>query len=352
VKYILAISGGVDSRVLLDLAADAAWRAKNLPDSKWPSDFVIAHFDHGIRGAASHSDAEFVRNLAETYGLKFFLGQGNLPADCGEELAREKRYEFLRKAAAEFGGAKIVTAHHQDDLLETALINLTRGTGWRGLAPMTDSTEICRPLLNYNKAELTNYALSKNLAWREDATNQSPRYLRNRVRDLTAQLTAGQRRKLLELIKKQRILRGRIEAEDEKILDESGLAKSVLAAGALASQNVIRWAASRTAFTKGEPVGAVRNIRLAAQRWNMSAAKNRFGQTAGKGGFVLPRYFFTMLPENAALELLRQITAAKLTRPQLKQFLIFIKVARPAKCLNFRNLKITAEKRDIRVNVC
>ncbi|MCL1876803.1 tRNA lysidine(34) synthetase TilS [Candidatus Saccharibacteria bacterium] len=207
-KYILAISGGVDSVVLLEKAA----QREILTDAVFPDDFIVAHFDHGIRGVDSTNDAEFVRELAADYGVKFVLEQGNLPADCNEQTAREKRHDFLRDAAA---GQKIVTAHHSDDLLETIIINLIRGTGWRGLAPMYNE-RIVRPLLDMTKTEIVQYAIENDLKWVEDETNFSSNYFRNRVRDFMIQIPTTKRRQFVELYEKQKKLRDEIEAEIAK----------------------------------------------------------------------------------------------------------------------------------------
>jgi len=213
-RYVLAISGGVDSVVLLDMAI------KGLLSDIDKDNLLVAHFNHGIRPASS-DDGEFVRKLAEKYGLEFQLGNGNLGKDAGEELARKKRYEFLRKISKD---GKIVTAHHQDDLIETILINLIRGTGWRGLAPFW-SDDIIRPLLNKTKAEIVEYAIKNNLEWVDDETNFSDRYLRNRVRNISSRMTVKQRQELLKIYEKQAKIRDEIESSlggivwDRKILD-------------------------------------------------------------------------------------------------------------------------------------
>lgn len=168
-NYILAISGGVDSVVLLDMLAD-----KN-PASK----LIVAHFDHGIR-TESGDDAAFVRRLAGSYGLEYCEGRAQLGVGASEETARMARYKFLYELANRHDSV-IVTAHHLDDLVESVAINLHRGTGWRGLAVMSRSG-IVRPLLAMTKQEIYDHALSHRLEWVEDATNRDMRYLRNRLR--------------------------------------------------------------------------------------------------------------------------------------------------------------------------
>ena len=171
-KYVLAVSGGVDSVAMLHMLA-----AKQGPDV----DYVVAHFDHGIRPDSAH-DAEFTAELARKYGFEIEIGEGKLGSDASEALSREKRYDFLRVVAKKHNAEKIVTAHHQDDVLETMIINLIRGTGPRGLMPMLVPSDVLRPMLNKSKAEIIDYAKLHNLKWREDSTNQNEDYLRNYVR--------------------------------------------------------------------------------------------------------------------------------------------------------------------------
>jgi len=178
-RKILAISGGVDSMVLLDLT----WHY----DVEGRDDLVVAHFNHGIRENAAE-DAEFVRRKAEEYGLECRIGQGKLGAAASEAEARAVRYDFLRSVAAEYGQAEVWTAHHLDDLIESVAINFVRGTGWRGLAVL-DSGGIRRPLLEtemvyepMDKTAILEYAAKRGLEFREDPSNSWDEYLRNRIR--------------------------------------------------------------------------------------------------------------------------------------------------------------------------
>lgn len=166
-KYLIAVSGGVDSVVLLDMLA------------KKHENILVAHFDHGIR-KDSKEDAIFVRQLAVKYGVKFFTKREELGANASEEKARRARYKFLRELS-EKQNATIVTAHHLDDVVETIIINMVRGTGWRGLAVL-NAEDIYRPLINFKKQEIINYAKQNNLKWREDSTNSLNVYMRNIVR--------------------------------------------------------------------------------------------------------------------------------------------------------------------------
>lgn len=203
-KYILAVSGGVDSIALLDMAVRGS--LAEISDNK--DDLIVAHFDHGIRDS-SQDDRIFVQKMAERYGLKFIYEQVNLGEGTSEEIARRARYDFLYRLAEE-NEAKIVTAHHQDDLVETILINLLRGTGWRGLAPFV-GRETLRPLLGFTKSDLVAYAIKKDLHWVEDETNYNFKYFRNRVRNFASRISWDDRQSLLKIYDKQVILRKEIE---------------------------------------------------------------------------------------------------------------------------------------------
>jgi tRNA(Ile)-lysidine synthase len=199
--YIVAVSGGVDSVVLLHKLVSRLKVANpsQLTDHDSPT-YIVAHFDHGIR-TDSKNDALLVRELAEKYGLDFELGEGHLNPEVSEADARDARYSFLRSVKQKHKAQKIVTAHHQDDLLETMIINIIRGTGPRGLAPMSGYDDLLRPLLNKKKSELIDYAKAENLNWNEDSTNQDEKYLRNYVRLNIMPKIEPAREKLLEINK-------------------------------------------------------------------------------------------------------------------------------------------------------
>ncbi len=175
-KIILAVSGGADSMVMLDMI----YRSRRYSSS----DIIVAHFDHGIR-ENSAEDAEFVARKAKEYGVEFRLGEGKLGKNASEAAARKARYVFLLNIDPT---ATIYTAHHLDDLVESVAINFLRGTGWRGLAVL-DSTNLRRPFLEteefyepLDKAAILEYAAKRRLCFREDPTNSSDEYLRNRIR--------------------------------------------------------------------------------------------------------------------------------------------------------------------------
>jgi tRNA(Ile)-lysidine synthetase-like protein len=168
--YVVAVSGGVDSVGLLHLL------------SQEPAlQLIVAHFDHGMR-ADSGEDMLLVRDLAQQYALPFVFDVGQLGPEASEATARTARYDFLHTVQRRAGAQAIITAHHQDDVLETAIINMLRGTGRKGLTSLRSQTDILRPLLAVPKSELRTYAQANGLVWHEDTTNQDTAYLRNYIR--------------------------------------------------------------------------------------------------------------------------------------------------------------------------
>lgn len=182
--YVVAVSGGVDSVALLNMLVNHSLQNHKLQSIDYK--LIIAHFDHGIR-EESGDDAQFVADLAAKYGIEFELGVTDLGPDASEEVARTARYNFLRQCCNKYSAAGVITAHHKDDLIETAMINLIRGTSWRGLASLELSSivfgiNLLRPLINISKKEILRYAEAHELQWVEDVTNQNLDYLRNYVR--------------------------------------------------------------------------------------------------------------------------------------------------------------------------
>ncbi len=187
-KYIVAVSGGVDSVDLLDVLS----KQQDL-------ELVVAHFDHGIRGDSAE-DRKFVEDLAKKYGLLFEYEEGNLGEDISEARAREARYKFLKDVKEKHRAQAIVTAHHQDDLLETIILNLLRGTGRKGITSLSDHKDIKRPLLKTTKQQILDYAQQHELTWHEDPSNVDTNYLRNKIRhQIIPKLSDEDREKFLSI---------------------------------------------------------------------------------------------------------------------------------------------------------
>ncbi|HEY5442618.1 MAG TPA: tRNA lysidine(34) synthetase TilS [Candidatus Saccharimonadales bacterium] len=199
-SYVVAVSGGVDSVSLLHLL-------KAQPGLK----LTVAHFDHGIR-EDSAADRRFVSKLARQYRLPFVYNEGRLGTGASEAVARTARYDFLRKTRQASQAEAIITAHHQDDVLETAVINMLRGSGRKGLTALGNRPGLLRPLLKVSKRDLSSYAQANGLTWREDSSNQDERYLRNYVRRrLLSRLSEDERERFLQLIGKLQITNDEID---------------------------------------------------------------------------------------------------------------------------------------------
>lgn len=183
---LVAVSGGIDSMVLLDMLIRLA-PTMNLT-------LGVAHYEHGLRGETSKEDAQFVVETARQHGLKVYVGHGDVKQIAEdhklsiEEAARRARYTFLRKVARKHRFPVVVTGHTANDNAETVLLNLIRGSGVRGLAaipPMRQMGEgviLARPLLDFERSEIERYAKEMAIAWREDESNVSVKFVRNRLR--------------------------------------------------------------------------------------------------------------------------------------------------------------------------
>lgn len=176
-KLLLAISGGLDSMVMVDLL------------KKLSFDLAIAHCNFQLRGLESFGDQNFVQNYAETNDIKLFLTQfdtENFAKDyklSTQVAARELRYNWFYELLETEHYDYILTAHHADDNLETFLINLVRGTGLEGLTGIPAQNEnVIRPLLLFSRSEIEAYAKKNDINWREDSSNASDKYLRNKIR--------------------------------------------------------------------------------------------------------------------------------------------------------------------------
>jgi tRNA(Ile)-lysidine synthase len=178
-RLLVAVSGGVDSMVLLE----ALSRVRERLGLR----LYVAHLHHGLRGRAADRDAAFVVAEAARWGLGVSVGRLD-PAERGpgqsvQVWAREARYRCLEAIGDQVRAARILVAHTQDDQAETVLLNLLRGTGPRGLAGIPPARDrILRPLLRVSRADVEAYAAARHVPFRTDASNASEAYRRNRIR--------------------------------------------------------------------------------------------------------------------------------------------------------------------------
>lgn len=195
-KIVLGVSGGIDSVAMLDIL--------HLLTESFQFQLVVAHYNHNLRGKNSDEDEKFVKELSEQYGLEFYHSKGRVRQYAQknslsiEQSARVLRYLFFQRVAIASESPFIATAHTRDDVAETFLMNLIRGSGLTGLSSipprrsLNKKITVVRPIIILYKEELIEYCNKRGLNWREDESNVMLNYTRNRIRHI-----------LLPLIKEQ-----------------------------------------------------------------------------------------------------------------------------------------------------
>lgn len=182
-KVIAAVSGGVDSMVLLDVLAKL--------QEEFGLTIIVAHFNFMLRGEESDADEHFVAQRARHYGFECYVDRANAATYAKQhnvsvqEAARTLRYEFFDKLLLSSGFDKIATAHNANDNAETILLNLFRGAGVAGLAgipPFREDRRITRPLLFAERSEIEAYAAEEMIPFRVDSSNEEDYYMRNFLR--------------------------------------------------------------------------------------------------------------------------------------------------------------------------
>ncbi len=181
-KILIACSGGPDSVALFHLF-------RMLEPRKRPG-LALLHFNHGLRGRQSDADQFFVRRLAREHGAGFFSRKKKVrvaPKESPEEAARRCRYIFFEQAARHLRHSTIATAHTLNDQAETVLMRVLQGTGLEGLCGIRrqmrfGAIRLIRPLLGFGKKELLAFLKENGLKFRSDASNESRKFLRNRIR--------------------------------------------------------------------------------------------------------------------------------------------------------------------------
>ena len=178
-RFFIAVSGGIDSMVLVHLFQHFRF------------EFGLLHCNFKLRGDESDADMRFIHDYAEANNLQLKIGFFETEKIAKEMkvsiqvAARELRYQWFYEQMVENNVDFVATAHHLDDCLETFLINLSRGTGLEGLTGIPiQNDKIFRPLLPFSREEIEDYATKNNIKWREDSSNASDKYLRNKIRHL------------------------------------------------------------------------------------------------------------------------------------------------------------------------
>ena len=224
-RLLLTVSGGVDSMVMLSLFHEAGYR------------FGVAHCNFCLRGVEGDEDEMLVREAAERLGVPFYnqrfdtKGEMERTGESMEMAARRLRYQWFNQLCEEEGYAAIVVAHHADDSVETFFINLLRGTGLRGLTGIsTQVGRVVRPLLFATRKEILEYAVAHRITYREDSSNRSTKYLRNkirlglvpRIREINPKFTALMRRNIGRLTDAQNFISVAIEHIRRQAVTEEG----------------------------------------------------------------------------------------------------------------------------------
>jgi tRNA(Ile)-lysidine synthase len=168
----VAVSGGADSVFLLHAMRELGVAA------------AVLHVNHGLRGAESDLDEEFVRSLALQFGLPVHVRAAHITAGNIEQEARRGRYDFFVEQIAAGTCDAVATGHTLDDQAETVLYRFLRGAGTAGLSGIRPATEagVIRPLIDLRRDEIRKWLSERNIPWREDGSNQNPDFLRNRIR--------------------------------------------------------------------------------------------------------------------------------------------------------------------------
>lgn len=176
-KILLTVSGGVDSMVLMSLCINSGYHV------------AVAHCNFCLRGAESDEDEILVQETARKYGIVCHnrrfdtVGEMERTGESMEMAARRLRYAWFAELCRDHGYTVTAIAHHIDDSIETFFINMLRGTGLRGLTGISNQAgRIVRPLMFATRKEILDYALHKHIPFREDSSNRSTKYLRNKIR--------------------------------------------------------------------------------------------------------------------------------------------------------------------------
>lgn len=224
-KILLTVSGGVDSMVMMSLFAASGYR------------FGVAHCNFQLRGQESDEDEVLVAEQARRYGVELFnrrfdtQGEMERTGESMEMAARRLRYTWFRSLCDEHGYNVIAIAHHINDSIETFFINMLRGTGLRGLTGISvQAGRIVRPLMFATRKDILDYATAHRIPYREDSSNRSTKYLRNKVRlgivpmlrEINPQFTTIMRRNISRLTDAQTFIDRSVELIRRDAMTEQG----------------------------------------------------------------------------------------------------------------------------------
>ena len=191
-RVAVAVSGGADSVCLLHALIELGGLK-----------LAVLHVDHRLRGEESRGDVEFVRELAARFGLPFCLRELDLPTGNVEQEARRARLAFFHEQIAAGSADRVALGHTRSDQAETVLFRFLRGSGTAGLSGIRPITAegLVRPLIEIERAEVERFLRERGIAWREDSTNATGEFARNRIRrHLLPELAAGWNPRIVETL--------------------------------------------------------------------------------------------------------------------------------------------------------
>ena len=224
-KILLTVSGGVDSMVMMALTAAAGYK------------FGVAHCNFLLRGKESDEDELLVEHEAKRLGVEFYnkrfdtVGEMERTGESMEMAARRLRYAWFRELCDEHGYNAIAIAHHSNDSIETFFINMLRGTGLRGLTGITTQVgRLVRPMMFATRKDIHDYAVAHRIPFREDSSNRSTKYLRNKVRiglvpmlkEINPQFTTIMRRNIARLSQAQDFINSAMDIVKGESLEHNG----------------------------------------------------------------------------------------------------------------------------------
>lgn len=305
-RVVLAVSGGPDSVALLHVLLNLA--------PLYHLSLHVAHLNHMFRGEEARADAVFVAALAQSYRLPATIASRDVPALrrkarlSAQEAARKARYQFLEEVARATGAQKIALGHQADDQAETVLLNFLRGSGLAGLGGMPPRRgKFIRPLIEVTRKEIETYNAYHHLSFREDASNQKPLYLRNRLRHELFPLLLRYNPRLIEtLLRSASILQEEnayLEAEAQKaflLLTENQAGRLSLSLAFLSYPPALQRRLVRLAYetllpeSKGLSFAQVEKVRTVAQGETGKSVLLPQGVKAVKS---YGKIVFTLLPE-------------------------------------------------------
>ncbi|MBQ5397014.1 MAG: tRNA lysidine(34) synthetase TilS [Alistipes sp.] len=226
-KILLTVSGGVDSMVLMSLCVNSGYNVG------------VAHCNFGLRGQESDEDEILVQERARKYGIECHnrrfdtVGEMERTGESMEMAARRLRYTWFAELCQKHGYTVVAVAHHIDDSIETFFINLLRGTGLRGLTGIHKQVgHIVRPLMFATRKEILEYAMKKHIPYRDDSSNKSTKYLRNkirlglipRIREISPRFPFIMHQNIERLISAQNFIQGAIDnIYAQAVTEQSGI---------------------------------------------------------------------------------------------------------------------------------